>query len=155
MGWHAEQETPLHRMVTDVTCEKKDMLLIGYEAPDGARRHNRLWNGGAGVGTVQLYERHVGGERLIDEVRAENIGCEYGAYCESSFRISDRSTSLSPHDCFHRLSLGKLVHQFIKIPNLLHQRVFDGLHLHAADRTEPLILFRAGFSAGALRKKSP
>lgn len=79
--WHVEQETPLHRMVTDVTCEKKDMLLINYEAPDGAKRHNRLWNGGTGVGTVQLYERHVGGERLIDEVRAENIGCEYGEYC--------------------------------------------------------------------------
>ena len=40
--WHVEQETPLHRMVTDVTCEKKDMLLINYEAPDGAKRHNRL-----------------------------------------------------------------------------------------------------------------
>ena len=79
--WHVEQETTLQRMVTDVTCEKKDMLLINYEAPDGAKRHNRLWNGGTGVGTVQLYERHVGGERLIDEVRAENIGCEYGEYC--------------------------------------------------------------------------
>lgn len=79
--WHVEQETPLHRMVTDVTCEKRDMLLINYESPDGAKRHNRLWNGGNGVGTVQLFERHVGGERLIDVVRAENIGCEYGEYC--------------------------------------------------------------------------
>ena len=74
--WHVEQETPLHRMITDVTCEKKDMLLINYEAPDGSKRHNRLWNGGNGVGTVRLYR----GGTLIDEVEARNIGCEYGEY---------------------------------------------------------------------------
>ena len=28
--WHVEQKTLRHRMVTDVTCEKKDMLLINY-----------------------------------------------------------------------------------------------------------------------------
>lgn len=79
--WHVEQETPLHRMVTDITCEKKDMLFIRYEAPDGAKRHNRLWNGGNGRGVVKLYERRLGNERLIDEVIAENVGCEYGEYC--------------------------------------------------------------------------
>lgn len=79
--WHVEQETPLHRMVTDITCEKKDMLFIQYEAPDGAKRHNRLWNGGNGRGVVKLYERRLGNERLIDEVIAENVGCEYGEYC--------------------------------------------------------------------------
>lgn len=79
--WHVEQETPLHCMVTDITCDKKDMLLINYEAPDGAKRHNRLWNGGNGKGTVKLYERHLGKEKLIDIVWAENAGCEYGEYC--------------------------------------------------------------------------
>lgn len=80
--WHVEQETPLHRMVTDVTCEKKDMLLVNYEAPNGLKLHNRLWNGGNGKGTVKLYGRHLGNEYLIDEVTALNIGCEYGEYCE-------------------------------------------------------------------------
>lgn len=79
--WHVEQKTPLHRMVTDITCDKKDMLLINYEATDGAKRHHRLWNGVNSIGTVQLYECHVDGDRLIDTVRAENIGCEYGEYC--------------------------------------------------------------------------
>ncbi len=79
--WHVDQKTPLHRMVTDITCEKKDMLLINYEAPDGAKRHNRLWNGGNGVGIVKLYRRHPHGEELIDEVEAMNVGCEYGEYC--------------------------------------------------------------------------
>ena len=41
--------------ITDVTCEKKDMLLVNYESPDGAKRHKRLWNGGNGIGTVQLF----------------------------------------------------------------------------------------------------
>jgi len=79
--WHVEQTTPLHRMVTDITCEKKDMLLVNYEAPDGAKRHNRLWNGGTGRGTVKLYHRHPTHDELIDEVTALNVGCEYGEYC--------------------------------------------------------------------------
>jgi len=75
--WHVEQRTWSSRMVTDVTCMKKDMLLVNYEAPDGQKRHNRLWNGGNGTGTVTLY--HHG--KLIDRLNAENIGCEYGEYC--------------------------------------------------------------------------
>ena len=74
--WHVDQRTWKHRMIADITCEKKDMLLVNYESPDGAKRHNGLWNGGNGTGTIQLFE----GERLIDRIRAENIGCEYGEY---------------------------------------------------------------------------
>ena len=74
--WHVDQRTWKHRMIADITCEKKDMLLVNYESPDGAKRHNRLWNGGNGKGTIQLFE----GERLIDRIHAENIGCEYGEY---------------------------------------------------------------------------
>lgn len=74
--WHVEQKTWRNRMVTDITCEKKDMLLVNYEAPDGKKLHNRLWNGGNGKGTVKLYH----GKTLIDEVFCENVGCEYGEY---------------------------------------------------------------------------
>ena len=74
--WHVEQRTWRNRMVTDITCEKKDMLLVNYEAPNGKKRHNRLWNGGNGRGTVKLYR----GGKLLDEVRCENVGCEYGEY---------------------------------------------------------------------------
>ena len=35
-------------MIADITCEKQDMLLVNYKSPDGAKRHNRLWNGGNG-----------------------------------------------------------------------------------------------------------
>jgi len=78
--WHVEQETPLHKMITDVTCQKEDMLLVNYEAPNGEKKHNRLWNGGNGVGTVSLYHRHLKEWILIDTVDATNIGCEYGEY---------------------------------------------------------------------------
>ena len=74
--WHVEQKTWTNRMVTDITCNKKDMLLVNYEAPNGKKLHNRLWNGGNGEGTVKLY--HKG--KLIDEVICKNVGCEYGEY---------------------------------------------------------------------------
>ena len=74
--WHVEQSNLTSRMVTDITCKKKDMLLVNYEAPNGKKLHNRLWNGGNGIGTVRLY--HFG--KLIDEISCANVGCEYGEY---------------------------------------------------------------------------
>ena len=74
--WHVEQKTWTNKMVTDITCLKKDMLLINYEAPNGKKLHNRLWNGGNGKGEVKLYHRG----KLIDDVICENVGCEYGEY---------------------------------------------------------------------------
>ena len=80
INWHVEQTTFTAKMITDITCEKKDMLHINYEAPNGTKRHNRLWNGGNGVGTIKLYRRVGPKDILIDEVEARNIGCEYGEY---------------------------------------------------------------------------
>ncbi|MBQ7352802.1 MAG: hypothetical protein IJW54_02235 [Clostridia bacterium] len=74
--WHVEQRTWRNKMVTDITCEKKDMLLVNYEAPNGEKLHNRLWNGGNGKGLVKLYRKG----KLIDEIICENVGCEYGEY---------------------------------------------------------------------------
>ena len=74
--WHVEQKTWNNRMVTDITCQKKDMLLVNYEAPDGKKRHNRLWNGGNGKGRVRLYRRG----KLVDDMECLNVGCEYGEY---------------------------------------------------------------------------
>lgn len=78
--WHVRQETTRAVMDVNITCRKKDMLLINYEAPDGTKRHNRLWNGGTGTGTVSLYEKSRGTLFLVDEVSAGHIGCEYGEY---------------------------------------------------------------------------
>ena len=74
--WHVEQRNLHARMVTDITCDKRDMLLVNYESPDGQKRHTRLWNGGNGKGSVELYRSG----KLIDRVRVDHVGCEYGEY---------------------------------------------------------------------------
>jgi len=56
------------------------MLLVNYEAPDGSKRHNRLWNGGTGTGRLQLFEKRSGQLELVDDILASSIGCEYGEY---------------------------------------------------------------------------
>lgn len=90
--WHVEQRTWRNRMVTDIACQKKDMLLVNYEAPNGKKLHNRLWNGGNGEGTVKLYR----GKTLIDEVICRNVGCEYGQYIPyegRTMKLLTRSTA--------------------------------------------------------------
>lgn len=87
--WYVEQSTWTNKMICEISCLKEDMLWINYEAPDGAKRHNRLWNGGTGSGTIRLYHRG----KLIDKIHCENVGCEYGEYCapcEADFR-ADRA----------------------------------------------------------------
>ncbi len=80
MVWHVRQENLHAVMETEVHCRKKDMLFINYESPDGMKKHNRLWNGGNGFGTVRLYSKKEGKLELLDEVEATHIGCEYGEY---------------------------------------------------------------------------
>ncbi len=78
--WHVVQTTLSAKLETDIRCKKRDMLLIRYESPAGEKRHNRLWNGGNGYGTLKLYERHGSEEKLLDEIEAGSVGCEYGEY---------------------------------------------------------------------------
>lgn len=65
-----------------ISCKKSEMLLINYEAPNGRKLHNRLWNGGTGIGEIKLYDISNGKKVLIDDILAKNIGCEYGEYDE-------------------------------------------------------------------------
>ncbi len=74
--WHIDQRNWTDRMFVDISCDKKDMLLINYESPDGEKRHRRLWNGGNGRGTVFLFRDG----KLVDRMHAEHVGCEYGEY---------------------------------------------------------------------------
>ncbi len=78
--WHVEQETFSALLITDIQCPKDEMLLVNYEAPDGEKRHNRLWNGGTGTGMLHIYEKRRGEKRLIDTIDVANVGCEYGEY---------------------------------------------------------------------------
>ena len=78
--WHVEQDTRTARMITDIRCFKRDMLLVNYESPDGKKRHNRLWNGGNGTGRILLYKKEKGQLVLVDDINAKNVGCEFGEY---------------------------------------------------------------------------
>ena len=79
--WHIVQDTRKARLVANVHCKKDEMLNINYESPDGHKRHNRLWNGGTGRGELLLYKKGLFGKlKLVDDVLAEDIGCEYGEY---------------------------------------------------------------------------
>ncbi len=80
--WHVRQENIHSVMETEVSCLKKDMLLVNYEAPDGSKKHNRLWNGGNGTGRIRLYDKTPAGLMLVDDIDATHIGCEYGEYDE-------------------------------------------------------------------------
>ena len=60
------------------------MLLINYEAPDRSKKHNRLWNGGTGWGTVRLFDKTEEGLVLVDEIDAAHVGCKYGEYGDVS-----------------------------------------------------------------------
>ncbi|MBP3262857.1 hypothetical protein [Pseudobutyrivibrio sp.] len=94
--WEITQETPLAKLEAKITCDKKDMLLINYEAPNGEKRHNNLWNGGNGTGEIKLYKKILKTKdttankkaewkwELVDDMEAYNIGCEYGIYSEPS-----------------------------------------------------------------------
>ena len=75
--WHVNASNRNSRMELVLYCKRDEMMLFNYEAPDGQKRHNRLWNGGSGYGEIKLYKKDG---TLIDHVKIENAGCEYGEY---------------------------------------------------------------------------
>lgn len=78
--WYVRQENRTSVMETRVRCYKRDMLLVNYEEPDGRKRHNRLWNGGNGIARIRLYRKTPTGLRLLDDIDADHVGCEYGEF---------------------------------------------------------------------------
>ncbi len=78
--WHVKQGNSAYRMRADISCDKADMLLVNYEAPDGSKRHNRLFNGGNGKGRVLLYKKCFPKDKLIDVLLVSSTGCEYGEF---------------------------------------------------------------------------
>lgn len=85
--WRVQQETPIAKVQVEVVCEKKDMLKIRYESPDGKFRHKNLWNGGNGTGKIKLYKKRISMKNkweweLVDMIEAKNVGCEYGEFVD-------------------------------------------------------------------------
>ena len=78
--WKIKAQNRESSMDLMLECPRGEMLLINYEAPNGKKLHNRLWNGGTGYGTIKLYQKHGKEEVLIDHIEIQNTGCEYGEY---------------------------------------------------------------------------
>ena len=76
--WNVVQKNRRYIVETNIKCKKNDMLLINYESPDGKKRHNRLWNGGNGVGTVIIKNKKT--KEVVHNLSVFNVGCEYGEY---------------------------------------------------------------------------
>lgn len=81
--WTLVATNPHAKVAIELYCKKDEMLFMNYEAPDGKKRHNRLWNGGNAFGKLKLYEVQGKQETLIDTITIKNAGCEYGEYDEA------------------------------------------------------------------------
>lgn len=78
--WKLKAENRKTVLNLTLECPVDEMLFINYEAPNGSKKHNRLWNGGTGVGKIELLKKHKKGVGVIDLIEIRNVGCEYGTY---------------------------------------------------------------------------
>ena len=80
MVWNINQQSTDGKIEVLLKCKVSDMLFVNYEAPDGSKKHNKLYNGGNGYGTIKLYEKKKGKYNIVDDIDVKNLGCEYGEY---------------------------------------------------------------------------
>jgi hypothetical protein len=80
--WRLKAQNKESVLVITLKCPKEEMLFINYEAPNGRKRHNRLWNGGTGYGVMKLYHKNGREKILVDHIEFKSSGCEYGEYTE-------------------------------------------------------------------------
>ena len=76
--WHVRMANRSGAIEIKAVCPKEEMLKIRYTSPSGEKTFGELWNGGTGKATVKLYKRGVSGLRLIADLVADHLGCEYG-----------------------------------------------------------------------------
>ncbi|MDY0138141.1 MAG: tocopherol cyclase family protein [Candidatus Izemoplasmatales bacterium] len=75
--WFVKASNRKYNIDLELKCHLKDMLMINYESPDGYKRHNNLYNGGTGFGSLKIFSRDG---NLIDDIIITHAGCEYGEY---------------------------------------------------------------------------
>lgn len=78
--WNINASNKNSAMELTLKCPKEEMLLINYEAPNGKKLHNKLWNGGTGFGEIKLFNKSFKEKILVDHIEIKNAGCEYGEY---------------------------------------------------------------------------
>lgn len=78
--WNINASNKNSEIELTLKCPKEEMLLINYEAPNGKKLHNKLWNGGTGFGEIKLFNKSFKEKILVDHIEIKNAGCEYGEY---------------------------------------------------------------------------
>ena len=76
-NWYINASNWNSKIELKLSSKRDEMLLLNYEASNGKKLHNRLWNGGNGYGEIKLMKKDG---TLIDHIKMENAGCEYGEY---------------------------------------------------------------------------
>ena len=78
--WKVTAQNKKSIMELTLKCPVEEMIFVNYEAPNGKKLHNRLWNGGTGYGEIQLYRKNGKEKAMIDHIEFKSAGCEYGEY---------------------------------------------------------------------------
>ena len=78
--WKVTAQNKKSIMELTLKCPVEEMIFVNYEAPNGKKLHNRLWNGGTGYGEIQLYCKNGEEKAMIDHIEFKSAGCEYGEY---------------------------------------------------------------------------
>ena len=78
--WKVIAQNKKSIMELTLDCLVEEMLFVNYEAPNGKKLHNRLWNGGTGYGEIKLYQKNGKRKVLVDHIEFKSAGCEYGEY---------------------------------------------------------------------------
>lgn len=78
LHWFVCAENRKYLLDVDVYCPKSETIFINYESPLGKKDFDKLWNGGTGYGTLKLFRKSKRTLEIIEDIVAENCGCEYG-----------------------------------------------------------------------------
>ena len=73
----------VNRTILSILSAEQEKMLTEGKDIDFSFELKRLWNGGTGKGRIKLYGRDDDGKLfLVDDIRAEHVGCEYGERCK-------------------------------------------------------------------------
>ena len=80
LHWFVSAENKKYLLDVDVYCPKSETLFMNYESPLGRKDFEKLWNGGTGYGSLKLFRKRRGTLEIVEDIVANNCGCEYGEY---------------------------------------------------------------------------
>ena len=76
--WTITAENKKNLLDVEVLCKKKEMIQKRYLNPKGILALKNFLSGGNGTGEIRLYKKVNKTLEIVEHVRVENCGCEYG-----------------------------------------------------------------------------